>query len=217
MKKIFFIGNGGHFKEQYYLVLDCLKNKNLDFELSGIITNNTDDSKIDKITNLRIYHEKEIHYNNDIYIYISIGDPIVREKIINKYKNFNFFTMIHPSSYVSPGSKIGKGCTISPNVVVAGNAVIRDFNNLNFNSNISHDCLIDVNNTFSPGSKIMGNCEVGSNNFFGASCVVIPKVKIGNKNIIAANSTITKNIKNNCLMAGSPAIVKKNINLKDNF
>ena len=43
--------------------------------------------------------------------------------------------------------------------------------------------------------------------FVGAESVVLPNVKIGNNVIIGANSTVTKDIPDNVVAAGSPAKV----------
>ena len=207
MKKIFFLGGGGLFKEYFYYVKEYINSKNLDFKISGIIENSN--RTIDSFSKLKIFKENKIKPQKDIFLILSIGEIKKRITLINKFKKFNFFKLIHPGSYVSSGAKIGKGCVVSPGAIVTGNAVLDDFNLLNNGSYVTHDCKIDKNNCFSPGSKILGYCRVGENNFFGSSVVVIPKIKIGKNNIIGANSTVINNIKNNSLIVGSPAKIKK--------
>lgn len=51
----------------------------------------------------------------------------------------------------------------------------------------------------------IGNVKVGNDVFIGAESVVLPGVCIGNRVIIGANSTVTHNIPDNVVAAGSPA------------
>lgn len=85
----------------------------------------------------------------------------------------------------------------------------------------SHCWLIDIGNnvTLAPRVHILchdastkqfigytkiGRVNIGDNVFIGANTVVLPGVSIGNNVIIGANSTVTHNIPENCVVAGSP-------------
>ena len=146
MKKIFLYGSSGHFKEQYVWLKDCLIEKK-DCQVVGIIDDLSKKEK-DNFSGLKIFKSEKIKFSQDIYIYLAIGNIEVRKKAINYFKNFNFFTLKHPSAIVSSEASLGKGLTISPNVIIAGNPVIGDFNNFNNGSMISHDCTSGISNTF---------------------------------------------------------------------
>ena len=60
--------------------------------------------------------------------------------------------------------------------------------------------------TFLNYTKI-GRVTIGDNVFIGAESVVLPGVTIGNNVIIGANSTVTRDVPDNCVVAGSPAKV----------
>jgi len=51
----------------------------------------------------------------------------------------------------------------------------------------------------------IGRVTIGNNVFIGAESVILPGVTIGSNVIIGANSTVTCNIPNNSVIAGSPA------------
>lgn len=55
------------------------------------------------------------------------------------------------------------------------------------------------------GYARIGCVDIGDNVFIGASSVILPGVKIGNNSIIGANSTVSKDIPDNVVAAGSPA------------
>ena len=51
----------------------------------------------------------------------------------------------------------------------------------------------------------IGRVNIGNNVFLGAETVVLPGVNIGNNVIIGANSTVTRDVPDNMVVAGSPA------------
>lgn len=87
----------------------------------------------------------------------------------------------------------------------------------------SHCWLIDIgdNVTLAPRVHILchdastkpylnytkiGRVTIGNNVFVGAESVILPGVTIGNNVIIGANSTVTHDVPDNTVVAGSPAI-----------
>lgn len=57
------------------------------------------------------------------------------------------------------------------------------------------------------GYTKIGRVTIGNNVFIGAESVVLPGVTIGDNVIIGANSTVTYDIPNNVVVAGTPAKV----------
>lgn len=53
--------------------------------------------------------------------------------------------------------------------------------------------------------------RIGSNCWIGANVSIMPGVTIGNGSVIATGSVVTKNIPDNCMAAGVPAVIKKRI------
>lgn len=53
---------------------------------------------------------------------------------------------------------------------------------------------------------------IGDNVWIGCRALILKGVKIGSGSVVAANATVTKNVPENCLVAGTPAqVIKKNI------
>ena len=204
MKKIFIFGSGEYFIEQYYWLKDFIKSNQNKYLIEALVDDLSNEN-YDKHSKIKIIKQKQIPNNENTCLYLAIGTPDIRKKILDKFKNYNFLTLIHPSSVVSEGSTLGKGCTVSPGTIIAGNAKIGDFNNFNLGSMIAANCVMGFNNTLSPGTKIMGNCKIGDCNFFGVDSIMIPGKEIKNNNMVGANSTITKNFDSNYRIVGSPA------------
>ena len=51
--------------------------------------------------------------------------------------------------------------------------------------------------------------HIGDNVWVGARSVILPGVKIGNNVVVAAGSVVTKDVPDNVMVAGVPAVVKK--------
>lgn len=57
------------------------------------------------------------------------------------------------------------------------------------------------------GYTKLGRVTIGDNVFIGAESVILPGVTIGNNVVVGANSTVTKDIPDNVVVAGTPARV----------
>ena len=62
-----------------------------------------------------------------------------------------------------------------------------------------------------PDLELAGEIVVGDNVFVGMKALILPGVTIGNNCIVGANSVVTKDVPDNCVVAGNPAKVIKSI------
>ena len=92
------------------------------------------------------------------------------------------------------------------NDVKIGNGVL-----INLNCTVGHDSSLGDFVEMSPGVHISGNCKVGAYSNIGTNATILPKVTIGNNVIVAAGAVVTKDVPDNCMVAGIPAIIKKEI------
>jgi len=84
--------------------------------------------------------------------------------------------------HVKQNCKIGKNCTLLPGVVIGNKNLLAD------NSKVS----------------------VGDNVYFGIGSRVFGEVTIGNNAVVGANSVVIKNIEENTVVSGIPAISLNN-------
>lgn len=98
---------------------------------------------------------------------------------------------------------IGRGLKIQYGfgTVIDGNTIIGQNCNLRQLTNISSK-IID-NGKCSAAPKIGDNVDIGVN------VVIIGDIKIGNNVVIGAGAIITKDVEDNCVMVGNPAVVLK--------
>ena len=52
---------------------------------------------------------------------------------------------------------------------------------------------------------------IGDDVWIGGNCVILPGVTIGNNVIVAAGAVVTKDVPGNCVVAGVPARIVKNL------
>ena len=93
-----------------------------------------------------------------------------------------------------------KGVHIGNNTRIALEALI-----------IAHDYTRGVTN------KMWTDTYIGNNCIIGGRSIILPGVKIGNEVCVAAGAVVTKDIPDNCMVAGNPAkIIRKNIKISSN-
>lgn len=89
-----------------------------------------------------------------------------------------------------------QGIHIGDNTIIAGNAIV-----------LAHDHV--------RGIRI--DTYIGRNCFLGGGSIIMPGVKLGNCVIVGAGAVVTRDVPDNCIVAGNPAkIIRKNIVLSDN-
>jgi sugar O-acyltransferase (sialic acid O-acetyltransferase NeuD family) len=145
---------------------------------------------------------------------IGIGNPLLRKKLMEQFVQLGgeFTSAISPLAQIGHfGNTIGKGCNIMTDALISNNVQIGNGCIVYFKSIIAHDSFIGDFVEISPGVKILGRCKIGSYSQIGTNSTILPDVVIGKNVIVGAGSVVTKDVPNNCLVVGIPALVKKEL------
>ena len=81
--------------------------------------------------------------------------------------------------------------------------------------------LITVEHPLDPDDRAAGwerakPITIGENCWFGAGAMVMPGVHIGDRCVVAAGAVVTRDLPDDSLAAGVPAVVKQNIANRSN-
>jgi len=135
---------------------------------------------------------------------------MTRKRFIDQLKGRVIFAnLIHPSSIVLPRTTIGEGTIISCGTIIASNTTVGRYVFLNRGVRVGHHTRIGDLVVIQPGANIAGMIEVGEETLVGMGAVVIERLKIGRGSIIAAGAVVTKDVPDHVMVAGNPAVIKK--------
>ena len=106
-----------------------------------------------------------------------------------------FISVIHPSSYISPTSKIGDGVIVAPFSFVGPFARVGHNTIVNVRSTIGHDVVVGNGVIISPHVDINGAVTIGDHCFIGAGVTIDPLVEVGKFCKVSSGVTLRGNLK----------------------
>jgi acetyltransferase EpsM len=202
------IGAGRHAVETYYLLQDA-----------GI---EVDAFAIDKPEPGQQLLEKKVLAIHELIqscagtshkpaVLIAIGavDDNKRLATLFREAGFGFFNAVYPGLNLKRQRFTGEGVTIAAGVVLTCNISIGNHAIINIGCTISHDCTIGNHVNISPGSHLAGRVCIEDDVFVGTGATFIPNVTVGKGSVVAAGACVTKDVPPYTMVAGVPAIVKK--------
>lgn len=145
---------------------------------------------------------------------IAIGNPVLRKTLYDKFTKLggNYISTISSKANIGNyGNRIEIGCNIMTGSIITSDVIIEKGSIVNLNCTIGHDTKIGQFVELSPGVNISGNCKIGDFTTIGTNATILPKIEIGKNVIVAAGAVVTKDIPDNCMVAGIPALIKKEL------
>lgn len=220
MKKVIIIGGRG----TAIVIADQIYDANQRFgekiEVLGLalddLSQGNDINRYQILCGIKELDEKYGKYNDVFYIYSLYRPDVMRERtqllMDLKIKEDKFINFIHPSVMLSKSSVMGYGNVILANTVVNCNFEIGNFNTINSGSLLGHDTQIGNNNYIAGHVCIGSGLKIGNENFIGLNSSIRNGIKIGDNNIVGMASNITKDVDDNSILYGNPAIIKPKLN-----
>lgn len=146
-------------------------------------------------------------------IALGIGENATRESIAKKVveAGYSLATLIHPSAIISDSAIIKGGSVIMPLAVVNADALIGEGCIVNSGAIVEHDCILGNYVHISPGAALAGGVQIKNSTHIGMGALILQNITVGSGSVVAAGSVVTKNVSDNVLVAGAPALIKKNI------
>lgn len=134
--------------------------------------------------------------------YLLAKDNLISKLMLNIVSTFYYFYRVYIGVDVLIGTNIGGGISMPHplGIVISSRAVI------------GKSCTIHQNVTI--GSNVIGGNVgvpvIGDNVIIYAGAAICGNVRIGKNVVIGANSVVTKDVPDNCIVAGIPAKIISN-------
>ena len=146
---------------------------------------------------------------------VKIGDYT----IINKDSILASHTKYQKQLFQNVSIIIGNHCSIGRNnhftaingIVIGDYLLTGQFVTISDNN---HGELSEENSCIAPEERSLtskGKVVIGNNVWLGDKSMILSGVKIGNNVIVAANAVVTKDVPDNCIVAGIPAKIIKQL------
>lgn len=137
-----------------------------------------------------------IHHTDDNRYLVTVGHSRLREKMVKKISKLPVkpYTYISKHAWVLNEEAIDHGSVIHPNTFTSFQSSIGKFVSLHVNTTVGHKVKIGDYINIGPGCNIIGPCTIDSHCFIGAGSILYPGVKIGKQAIISAGSIIKNDI-----------------------
>lgn len=177
------------------------------------ISTDNNDKLYDKFKIINNIEDAKYYIENvDSKYALGIGNPKNRKLLYDKFESFGgkLISVISPFARIGNyGNLIENGCNIMTGTVITNDIKIGKGCLINLNCTIGHDSVLEDFVELSPNVNISGNCRIGAYTSLGTNSVLIPNIKVGKNCVVAAGSIVTKDVPDNCLVAGVPAVIKK--------
>jgi sugar O-acyltransferase (sialic acid O-acetyltransferase NeuD family) len=152
--------------------------------------------------------------SRDFRFTLGLGNPKFRYSLKKAVEEIGGELTSAISSHAQIGqfeTRVGKGCTILANAVITNGVTIGEGCLINPNCTISHDVTLGDYVEVSPGASVTGHCKVGNFSNLGTGSIILPKLVIGKNVMVGAGAVVTRDVPDNKLVLGVPAVVKRDI------
>ncbi|HLT53959.1 MAG TPA: NeuD/PglB/VioB family sugar acetyltransferase [Flavobacteriaceae bacterium] len=145
---------------------------------------------------------------------LGVGNPFVRHKLTSIFETLGGVLTSTISSKAGIGKHnivIDKGCNIFEQTIISNDASLGKGVIVYYNTLITHDVKVGNFVELSPNVVLLGRCEVGDFSHIGSGATILQDITIGKGVVVAAGAVVTKDVPDYCMVAGVPAVIKKQL------
>lgn len=125
--------------------------------------------------------------------------------------SLTFHTLVHPTAYVSPLARLGQGVFVGANSVIAPGVVLADHVFINRGVTVGHDNHVGAFTRIQPGASLGGLSQIGDRVTIGLGATLVERLHIGDDAVIAGGAVVLKDVPAAVMVAGVPAVIKKQL------
>ncbi len=123
------------------------------------------------------------------------------DAIANRH-SIEYFTLIHPTAYVSPLATLGRGVFVGAQAAIAAGAHCHDHVVINRGVTIGHDTEIEAFSRVQPGATVCSLSKIGARVTIGAGATLIERLQIGDDAFIGAGAVVIGDVAPMTVVAG---------------
>lgn len=139
---------------------------------------------------------------------VAVGEPASRELLFDRVegRGFGFATIVHPSAFVSPSARLGRGVFVKMQSIVSAEAVLEDNVFVQANVIVGHDVRVGRHTQVSAFTHLAGHAEVGQRCYLGVRASVREECRMGDDVVLAMGAVVMeKRVPSRVLAMGNPA------------
>ncbi|SDS69205.1 sugar O-acyltransferase, sialic acid O-acetyltransferase NeuD family [Formosa sp. Hel1_31_208] len=169
----------------------------------------------DKFPVLNSFEEASAHFlREDKRFILGLGNPKLRKQMYDAFTALGGVVTSTVSTNTSIGHygiAIGEGSNIFDRAVLSSHVSLGICTIVYYGVILTHDTQIGNFVDISPGAILLGRSSVGDYTQIGSHATILPDISIGKNVVVAAGAVVTKNVPDNCMVAGVPAEIKKTL------
>lgn len=205
-RRLFIIGAGG-FGRELEVYLDSVDATNRDWNLVGFIDDNINAIDLFPSDYKVVGSVNDFPFRESDYVVLAIANSEIKHKIYMLLQDkVTFFTYIDKTAIVGKFVNIGEGSIICPNCIITSNVKLGLCSILNIGTQIGHDTQIGDFCSFMPNVDIGGETSIANDVYMGTNSTVINMKNICSNVTIGAGAIVVKNINNEGVYVGNPAV-----------
>ena len=112
--------------------------------------------------------------------------------------------VIHPTAYVSPSAKLGRGNFIKARAVIETDTRVGDACIIDNGAIVAHDNVIEDGCHLAPGVSLGSSIHVGQGTVVGIGASISTKIRVGRECIISVGSSVTRDVPDYSVVEGVP-------------
>jgi sugar O-acyltransferase (sialic acid O-acetyltransferase NeuD family) len=134
---------------------------------------------------------------------VAIGDNRTR-KLVSEQLDLEWFTVVHPFSWVAPGVELGRGTFVNAGVVVQPGASIGDHVILDTQTGIGHGGRVH-DYAHVAVAYLGADSSVGEGALLGIGSLVFPRTEVGAWATVGAGAVVVRDVRPRATVIGNPA------------